>query len=195
MTPIGNSELISMIRTDEREGFSQVYGQYWENLLRYVIRILPNEDEACDVVQEAFLTLWEVRREIPKLKSIKAYLYIIARNLAFRQLRIKLMQVDVMDSYAQHYTEKYQAIDQLLDSKELGELLESEIQRMPEKMREVFLLSRKQHLSYREISEKLNISDKTVKKQIHNALKLLRMKVDEEYTPYLMLFVIFDICS
>jgi len=195
MAQISNSELISIIRTDEREGFSYVYEQYWETILQYVIRILPDEDEACDVVQESFLVLWKVRQEIPKLKSIKAYLLIIARNLAFRQLRKKLANADVLDLYTTHYAIGYHTIDQLYDSKELNAVLESEIQRLPEKMREVFLLSRKQHLSYKEISEKLNISDKTVKKQIHNALKLLRLKIDDEYIPYLILFLIFDIGS
>lgn len=194
MTSISNSELITMIRTDEREGFAQVYEQYWETLLKYVIRILPDEDEACDVVQETFLTLWELRNTIPKLKSIKAYLLVIARNLAFKQLRAKLATTDMIDFYAAQYADTYHRMDQHLESKELGVALEEEIQQLPEKMREVFLLSRQQHLSYKEISERLNISDKTVKKQIHNALKLLRMKVDEEYIPYLILFLIFDIC-
>jgi len=183
-----------MIRTDEREGFAQLYEQYWETLLKYVIRILPDEDEACDVVQETFLTLWELRTTIPKLKSIKAYLLVIARNLAFKQLRAKLANIDMIDFYTTQYADAYHSIDQHLESKELGVALEAEIQQLPLKMREVFLLSRQQHLSYKEISERLNISDKTVKKQIHNALKLLRMKVDEEYIPYLILFLIFDIC-
>lgn len=194
MTSISNSELITMIRTDEREGFAQLYEQYWETLLKYVIRILPDEDEACDVVQETFLTLWELRNTIPKLKSIKAYLLVIARNLAFKQLRAKLANTDMIDFYTAQYADAYNSIDQHLESKELGVALEAEIQQLPVKMREVFLLSRQQHLSYKEISERLNISDKTVKKQIHNALKLLRMKVDEEYIPYLILFLIFDIC-
>lgn len=194
MTSISNSELITMIRTDEREGFAQLYEQFWETLLKYVIRILPDEDEACDVVQETFLTLWELRTTIPKLKSIKAYLLVIARNLAFKQLRAKLANTDMIDFYTVQYADAYHSIDQHLESKELGVALEAEIQQLPLKMREVFLLSRQQHLSYKEISERLNISDKTVKKQIHNALKLLRMKVDEEYIPYLILFLIFDIC-
>lgn len=194
MTSISNSELITMIRTDEREGFAQLYEQFWETLLKYVIRILPDEDEACDVVQETFLTLWELRTTIPKLKSIKAYLLVIARNLAFKQLRAKLANTDMIDFYTAQYANAYHSIDQHFESKELGVALEAEIQQLPLKMREVFLLSRQQHLSYKEISERLNISDKTVKKQIHNALKLLRMKVDEEYIPYLILFLIFDIC-
>lgn len=194
MTSISNSELITMIRTDEREGFAQLYEQFWETLLKYVIRILPDEDEACDVVQETFLTLWELRTTIPKLKSIKAYLLVIARNLAFKQLRAKLANIDMIDFYTTQYADAYHSIDQHFESKELGVALEAEIQQLPLKMREVFLLSRQQHLSYKEISERLNISDKTVKKQIHNALKLLRMKVDEEYIPYLILFLIFDIC-
>ncbi|RKE55411.1 RNA polymerase sigma factor [Sphingobacterium detergens] len=190
-----NSELISKMSVDEREGFSDVYEQYWEDILRYVMRIIPDESEACDIVQESFLALWEVRKDIPKLRSIKAYLYIISRNLAFKHLRLRLDNQEAINSYVDRYTEKFHSIDKVLESKELNSLLEAEISRLPEKMREVFLLSRKQHLTYQQIAEKLNISDKTVKKQIYKALKHLRLKVDEEYIPYLILFLIFDCCN
>jgi len=190
-----NSELISKMSVDEREGFSHVYEQYWEDILRYVMRIIPEESEACDIVQESFLALWEVRKDMPKLRSIKAYLYIISRNLAFKHLRLRLDNKEALNSYVDRCSEKFHSIDKLLESKELNSLLEAEISRLPEKMREVFLLSRKQHLTYQQIAEKLNISDKTVKKQIYKALKHLRLKVDEEYIPYLILFLIFDCCN
>ncbi|MGH2624180.1 MAG: sigma-70 family RNA polymerase sigma factor, partial [Sphingobacterium sp.] len=60
--------------------------------------------------------------------------------------------------------------------KQLALLIESEIQSLPKKMKEIFILSRKEHLSHKEISEKLNISEKTVKNQVNNALKILRSK-------------------
>ncbi len=65
----------------------------------------------------------------------------------------------------------------LLDEKEILAIVEAEIQNLPPKMKEIFELSRKENLTHREIAEKLNISDQTVKKQVQNALKILKPKI------------------
>lgn len=72
--------------------------------------------------------------------------------------------------------------DQQLLEQELKEAIEKEIALLPPKMREVFELSRKQDLSYKEIADQLHISDKTVKKQVNNALHILREKLDTVFT-------------
>lgn len=193
MLTLSNSTLIDKVNFDERKGFALIYQQYWEDLYRFIIRILPDEDETKDVVQQSFISLWEARERISELKSIKAFLFVIARNIAFKQLKIKLRHNEFIDEYVHYFAEVSNALEAHLDTKDLKTLLQEEINRLPEKMREVFILSREEHLSYKEIAERLNISDKTVKKQISNALKLLRCKVDSEYMPYLLVILIADL--
>ena len=173
--------------------FSDVYNTYWESLFRYVIRILPDEDDVADIIQETFVTFWELRSRLENVKSIKAYLFVMARNLAFRRFRERLKQGMVVDKLVDFYGETDNSMDQAFHAKELSDLIDAEIEKLPEKMREVFVLSRKEHLSYKEIAERLEISDQTVKKQISNSLKYLRLKIDEEYIPYLIILLFIDI--
>lgn len=167
--------------------FSEVYNRYWERLFQYVIRILPNADETADVVQETFISFWELQEKSNEIKSIKAYLFIMARNLAFKRLRERIKQQTEIDRLVDHYCDAETANEQALHTKALASLIDNAIDKLPEKMRAVFVLSRKEHLSYREISDRLNISDQTVKKQISNALKHLKLEIDDEYIPYLTL--------
>lgn len=176
----------------DESAFSEVYNAYWESLFKYVIRILPDEDEAADVIQETFTTFWELRDRLGKVKSIKAYLFIMARNLAFRRFRNKLKQFEMEDRLVAFYGTTDEGTERDIDARALSHLIDAEIDKLPEKMRQVFVLSRKENLSYKEIAERLKISDETVKKQISNSLKYLRLKIDDEYIPYLALLLIVD---
>jgi RNA polymerase sigma-70 factor (family 1) len=183
--------LTSLSKGDEL-AFSELFNEHWEMLFKYVIRILPDEDDVADVIQETFITLWELRGKMDSVRSPKAYLLIIARNFAFRRLRERMKQSSFEERLVSFYGEADKATEQAIDEKVLSSLIDEEIDKLPSKMREVFILSRKEHLSYREIAKRLNISDQTVKKQIHNSLKYLRLKIDNEYIPYLTLLLFTD---
>ncbi|MBV2225763.1 MAG: RNA polymerase sigma-70 factor [Sphingobacterium mizutaii] len=172
--------------------FETLYEEFWENLFKQVIRILPDEDDAVEVVQQTFLDLWEIRERIPQIKSLKSFLFIMARNLAFKQLKERLKSEQYRDYYASHFTTISNVTERQIEFKELNTILEDHINNLPERMKEIFLLSRKSNLSYIEIAQHLNISDKTVKKQINNALKILKVKIDQDYIPYLLLILVFD---
>ncbi|WP_185212305.1 RNA polymerase sigma-70 factor [Sphingobacterium mizutaii] len=172
--------------------FETLYEEFWENLFKQVIRILPDEDDVVEVVQQTFLDLWEIRERIPQIKSLKSFLFIMARNLAFKQLKERLKSEQYRDYYASHFTTISNVTERQIEFKELNTILEDHINNLPERMKEIFLLSRKSNLSYIEIAQHLNISDKTVKKQINNALKILKVKIDQDYIPYLLLILVFD---
>lgn len=170
-----------------------LYQEYWESLFKQMMRILLDEDEAADVVQQTFLDLLEMKEKIPEIKSVKSFLFIMGRNLAFKKLRRKLVSDSYRDFYANQYKEASSLIEEWIVFKELDDLIEKEIDKLPHKMKEIFILSRHAEMSYSEIAKKLNISDKTVKKQISNALKLIRLKVDKEYQPLLLAILLTDL--
>ncbi|MCS4163600.1 MULTISPECIES: RNA polymerase sigma factor [Sphingobacterium] len=170
-----------------------LYEEYWESLFKQMMRILLDEDEAADVVQQTFLDLLEMKEKIPEIKSVKSFLFIMGRNLAFKKLRRKLVSDNYRDFYANQYKEASSLIEEWIVFKELDDLIEKEIDKLPHKMKEIFILSRHAEMTYSEIAKKLNISDKTVKKQISNALKLIRLKVDKEYQPLLLAILLTDL--
>ncbi|KKO89814.1 MULTISPECIES: RNA polymerase sigma-70 factor [Sphingobacterium] len=172
---------------------SALYHDYWESLFKQMMRILLDEDEAADVVQQTFLDLLEMKEKIPEIKSVKSFLFIMSRNLAFKKLRRKLINDNYRDFYASQYNEASPLLEEWIVFKELNNMIELEVNKLPAKMKEIFILSRNHDLSHLEIAKKLNISDKTVKKQINNALKVLRVKVDKEYQPLLVAILITDL--
>ncbi|QIH32966.1 RNA polymerase sigma-70 factor [Sphingobacterium sp. DR205] len=173
--------------------FSALYHDYWESLFKQIMRILLDEDEAADVVQQTFLDLLEMKEKIPEIKSVKSFLFIMGRNLAFKKLRRKLVSDTYREFYASQYKEASSLIEEWIVFKELDDLIEKEIEKLPNKMKEIFILSRHFEMSHLEIAKKLNISDKTVKKQISNALKIIRLKVDKEYQPLLLAVLLTDL--
>lgn len=178
------------LASDSEVAFSTFYNLYWDSLFKYVHRILSDEDETADVVQESFVAFWERRHKLEDIDSLKAYLFVIARNKAFKQLKIKLSNLDFKEKFVAFYVDANDLTVQQMEAKDLSSIIDIEVAKMPAKMKEIFLLSRKENLSYKEIAEKLNISDLTVKKQINNALKIIRKALDQKYNHLTFLLVI-----
>jgi RNA polymerase sigma-70 factor (ECF subfamily) len=181
LTNATDSLLLNLINQGRDAALTELYDRYWEAIFTYVVKVLKDEQEASDIVQETFIAIWQKRGDLADIQSLKPYLFSIARYKSLRSISLQLSQEKYKTSLL-HYFKDYDHSPELdMISSEMETFIESHIQRLPERMREVFLLSRKEHLSYAEIAVRLNISDKTVKKQIHNALKYLRSKLDEQH--------------
>ncbi|WP_270089824.1 RNA polymerase sigma factor [Sphingobacterium sp. SYP-B4668] len=165
--------LFQLIQHQDRRAFEIIYDRYFSLLYIYAKKIIANDEEVEDVLQDVFLALWE-KQDISLEKSFSSYVYGMTR---FKILDF-IDRKKVRSQYAaslQHYIEEGACItDDKLREKELAKQIESALQLLPEKMRNIFLLSRFENKSYREIADKLQLSDKTIKKQISNALKIMR---------------------
>ncbi len=168
-------ELFRLLCLGDRNAFDQVYNSYWKRLFLYVVKVIQDEEAAQDIVQDIFVSLWLRREEISSQSSLSGYLFTAARfkGINFVQDQLKKGRHD--EHLIVHFTSRQESIDEVLEAKELKRLIDGELEKLPAKMREVFVLSRRDNLSHKEISAKLQISDKTVKKQINNALKHFRI--------------------
>lgn len=182
-------ELMALISEDDNLAFAEIYQRYKGVLFLHAHRILDSEEEAKDVLQELFTTLWTKRNAIVLKGSLSSYLYGAVRNRIFDLIAHKKVEEKYIRSLATFIDQGEWVTDQELREKELAELIEKEIAGLPPKMREVFELSRKKNLSYQEIANELQISDKTVKKQVNNALQILRGKLDIAFI--LTVFLVF----
>jgi RNA polymerase sigma-70 factor (ECF subfamily) len=181
LTNATDSTLLNLINEGSDTALTELYDRYWEAIYIYVVKVLSDEQEASDIVQETFIAIWQKRGDLANIQSLKSYLFSIARYKSLRSISLQLSQEKYKTSFLQYFKDYDHSPELDLIGSEMETFIESHIQRLPERMREVFLLSRKEQLSYAEIAERLNISDKTVKKQIHNALKYLRFKLDEQH--------------
>lgn len=188
-TTYTDNELFSLLSKDDYSAYTEIYDRYAPLLYMHAYKRLRNREEAKDIIQELFITIWERRSEIELKSNLSAYLYTSIRNRVLKVISHKQVESSYIISLQNSIQKGYATTDHLVREKELIDIIEKEINALPSKMRLVFNLSRKSHLSHREIAEKLDLSESTVKKQVNNALKVLRVKLQALlYVIILLLF-------
>lgn len=169
-------QLLSLLRQGNNDAFTEIYDRYWGMLYRHARKVLYNDDEVNDIIQEIFLTLWSKGQDIELKGSLSSYLYAAVRNRIFNYLDHGKVKEKYISSLGAFLTKGEYTTDNLVRENELAALIEKEIASLPAKMREVFMLSRNENLSIKEIGEQLGIAESTVKNQVSKALKILKVK-------------------
>jgi RNA polymerase sigma-70 factor (ECF subfamily) len=172
-----DKELLDLFQQGSMAAFEELYNRYFQRLYLHACKMLGNQDEAKDLIQELFTSFWIKGRDLALTTSVSSYLYASTRNRVLNIFEHNRVHDHYISSFGAFLSTVELSVDEVVIERELAEIIEGEIKQMPPKMREIFELSRKEELSYREIAEFLSISDKTVKKQISNGLKILRMKI------------------
>lgn len=175
---LSDNELLALLKEGDHAAFKAIYQRYKAVLFLHARRLLDSDEEAKDVIQEIFTMLWSKREELQFNTSVKSYLYTATRNKIFNLIARQKFEDSYISSLQKIIDAGEFLTDQQVIEKELRTIIELEVARLPEKMRAVFELSRNEQLSHKEIAEQLGISDKTVKKQINNAIKILRPKIN-----------------
>jgi len=169
----------------DHAAFTEIYKRHWQAMFIFANSILKNEDEASDTVQEIFSILWKRTAEIDIGTSLKAYLYTATRHQALRAIR----RNSQWDAYAAELARGYHpGMESAVDDttfRELCTLLDAEVAALPPRMREIFLKSRHEGLSHRQIAEELGITEDSSRTMLHRALNILRAKLH----PFLSLFL------
>jgi len=147
-------------------------------LCLYALHYLGNADSAEDVVQESFAALWEKLQEGVAISNRKAYLYMMVRNRCLDQLRRKGIPTESLKPY-----DTYGIIedDDAQERSQTEARLWTAIDSLPEKCRQIFLMSKRDGLKYMEIADELGISENTVRNQISKALKIIKEGVVKLY--------------
>ncbi|WP_316820049.1 RNA polymerase sigma-70 factor [Pedobacter gandavensis] len=170
-------ELLKMLQLGDRFAYTEIFERYKFILHHHAIKKLPNREEVKDIVQEVFTMLWTKREGINIHTSLSGYLYTSLRNSVldhFSRQKVRDKYVDSMKDFA---SQGVILPDHRIREKQLSAAIAAEISMLPEKMRIIFELSRRTYLSHSEIAEQLGISEKTVNRQISNALKILRSRL------------------
>ncbi len=170
-------DLIRLLKSGDHTAFSEIYGRYWDILYVHCLKMLKDEAEAADVVQDLFITLWTKSSSLDVKINLSGYLYVMARHKVLNTIRKRKNDSKFIDALSMFVTTQDGTILEKINEKELAAAIEAGIQDLPSKMREVFEYSRKSYLSHQEIADQMGISDKTVKKQVANAIKILRLKL------------------
>ena len=171
--------VLSMPQTDKNINFDDLFRYNYRPLCLYALHYLQDVDLSEDVVQESYAALWEKLQEGAHILNRKSYLYMMVRNRCLDHLRKKGIPTESLKPY-----DTYGIIDDdgAQERSQTEAKLWTAMEALPEKCREVFILSKRDGLKYEEIAEELNLSVNTVRNQISKALKVLKEGVHKLYT-------------
>lgn len=172
--------------------FDAIYNKYCHKLHGFVLRYLKQEEDAEGIVQEVFIKIWEARSKIDVYSSFESFLFTIAYNTS-----ISLLRKRVSETKSREYLKSLQQIDNAdnvideLHFKELNHKVQSLLKQLAPRQKEVYLLSREEGLTHKEIAQKLNISENTVKNHLVTTLKYLKSHIDSSLAINILFLCLF----
>lgn len=174
---IDEKDLLQKLRNGDKLAFEIIYHRYKGLLYVHVSKHLKDQEEAKDIIHDIFSNLWQNRETLHIEQNLTAYLYQSVRNRVINH-QLKSQRADnYVNSFAGFLGYAQVDTDYLVREKMLRERIEMEITSLPEKMRAVFEMSRKEGLSHKEIAEQLCISEQSVRSHVKGALKILRLRL------------------
>jgi len=184
--------LINRLKQDDKEAFNSIFYCYVDKLHRLGMSYFNLREEAEEIVQEVFLKIWLKRHSIRDATTFNAYIFTIAKNLIFNNLKKKIHQQKYRSYLSCHQPTEYTTDNDII-FEETDQLIQSALKQLPKKRKLVFLLSRKVGLKNKDIAKRLNISIKTVETHMTLSLKHLKEAVTlNESKICLLLFLVAD---
>jgi len=164
-------ELIELLKQDSLPAFNEIYERYSGPMYKFAYSILRDEAACDDILQNVFTWLWE-NRTVLSITSLKAYLFAAVKfNMAGVIRRSKRRTEILANAPAINEAEE----EDILELKELKNIIKSFTESLPGRAREIFELSRRDYLTNKEIALRLGISEKTVENQMNISLKKLKV--------------------
>ncbi|MEN8117953.1 MAG: RNA polymerase sigma-70 factor [Bacteroidota bacterium] len=174
-----NKELLLLIKKGDRVAFYNIYERYSKRLYGFVLRYIKQEADAEEIVQEVFVKIWEARSKIDVYSSFESYLFTVAYNTTISLLRKRVNE----KKYKEHLISVQQfneapGFTNEIYFKELTQKVQTLLDELTPRQKEIFQLSREKGLTHEEIAIKLGITVNTVKKHITNTLSFLKLHID-----------------
>lgn len=180
--------LFEALKQGDEKAFEQLYDRYWEKLLSAAFYRVHDLEVAKELVQDIFANLWRRRTQTHLSSSFTAYIHTAMRYSVLdhiRQLkRSEKYVIAIKESLAEETSQTHDTVAY----REFANVLDAEVNKLPQRCRQVFHLSRFEACTTKEIAEHMQISPKTVENQLTKALRLLRSNL-REYSPYLYLVI------
>ncbi len=185
-----DSLLIERLIKGDLHAFDKLFNRYDKKLYAFTLKYLKSETEAEDLVQEVFIKVWEKRSTLKTHSSFKSYLFTIAYNDILKFFRSKsYRQAYVREAIA--VSERFDKSDERLYYSSILEQVDKLIDQLPERRKLIFIKSRKEGLSAKEIAEELGISPGTVDNNISDALKFLKSHMNQDVFGVMLFFSLF----
>lgn len=174
--------LLQQIKDNDIKAYNRLYNSFYAPLCVFARRYLSDIETIEDCIQDVFLNIWKNRGEISIETSVRSYLLSATKNRCLSVID-KHKNKQTYEQYILNTYDEYSAED-LLSVEELKKIIDDTVNKLPEKLRIVFCMSRYEHLTYKEIAQRLNISVKTVESYMHKSLIFMSLHL-KDYLPIL----------
>lgn len=178
---------LSLLQRGDEKAFETIFWKYNPRVFNFISSLLYDKTLAEDLTQNVFLKIWERHNDIQPEEGFEAYLFTIARNMVYKETEKRLISERFLDSIKQTDADRHVELD--IDTESLKEYIDELVEQLPPSRKKIYEMSRKQHLSNKEIAIQLSISEKTVETQIYRALHYLRSKLANEIIALALVFL------
>ena len=183
------SHLVRNLSRGNLLAFNTLYKEYSGRLYRFAVGYLKSETEAEELVQEVFTIIWEKRADLKEELSFKSFLFTIAFNIIRKHFRTKSYFAEYFKSELNPDLDMQTT--QKITYNSLHQYITELVNKLPERRKEIFIKSRFQGLTIKEIAEEMKISHKTVENQLTDALKFLRTNLNRESISRILFLFLF----
>jgi RNA polymerase sigma-70 factor (ECF subfamily) len=184
---IEEKELIVRLKNGDQTAFELLFHFYYPGLVMYSSQFTADRAEAEEIVQDFFVRFWQKHQQLVPAESLKGYFFSSVKNSSLNFLKHKKIEEKYLQEMSELSNHHLAYEPDLYVSSELQEKIKSGIDQLPEKCREIFIMSRLRGMKNEEIALELHLSKRTVETQISNALKVLRVEL-KDYVGLLLLF-------
>ena len=174
---LSDNELIQLLKKDDNVAFTEIYNRYKESLAGFAGAQLYHLEDAHDILHDIFVKLWEDRHTLDISGNLRSYLFSATRYRIIDRIRRKITRQDYALMLQETKPAQSYGADKVIEAKELQKNIEKALNELPQRVKQIYQLSRDQHQSTLEIAQMLNISEQTVKNQLTTALKHLRQSI------------------
>ena len=184
-------ELALKLQKGDVEAFDLVYEKYAGRLYGFTLKYLKSTDETEELVQSVFLKVWENYKTLKKESSFKSYLFTIAYNEICNTFRRRSHLQKFIGEQLIDSSQASNETEELIDYNSIKERVEQIVSKLPERQRTIFLKSRQDGKSNKEIASELELSSGTVDNYISESLKFIRSNMQDKNFSALLLFSLF----
>jgi RNA polymerase sigma-70 factor (family 1) len=172
--------LVERLQKGDVEAFDLIYNRYSQKLYSFAFKYLKSSAETEELVQSVFIKVWENYKNLKKESSFKSYLFTIAYNDICKYFRKKNYLNKFISDTVYQSTQSSSETEERIDYKSVLEQVQKVIDKLPERQKVIFLKSRQEEKSTKEIAEEVGLSPGTVDNYISEAIKFIRKRIRSE---------------
>ncbi len=180
-------ERLHRLSQGSQEALMELYDQYWDKIYHIVRRRTGYPEFAQDIAQDVFILVWDKRQDFKDVQCFNAYLATMAKNLALRHIKRAAAETSAQREFIYRHGRNLPdtSLDDVVLERQYDDLVRHAVADLTPRQKQIYQLSKSEHLSHEEIAHRLNLTQNAVKKHMANALVYIRRRIKNHIVYFL----------